>query len=63
MAIIEYKLHPSSKGMVTPNFIKDGGGFHNPDDFTLIGIIKDDVEYYVPDTLTILTLENYRLDS
>ena len=39
-------------------YVEDGGGgFHNPDDFTLVGIIKDDVEYYVPDTLTILTLE------
>ena len=46
MAIIEYKLHPSPNGMVTPSFVEDGGGgFHNPDDFTLVGIIKDDVEY------------------
>jgi len=57
MTIIEYKLHSSPNGLVTPSFVKDGGGFHNPDDFTLVGIIKDDVEYYVPDTLTILTLE------
>ena len=57
MTIIEYKLHPSPNGMVTPDFVNIGGGFHNPDDCTLVGIIEDGVEYYVPDTLTILTLE------
>lgn len=57
MTIIEYKLHPSPKGMVTPSFVKDGGGFYNPDDFTLIGVSEEDAQYYIPDTLTTLTLE------
>ena len=61
MTIIEYKLHPlpssgGSKGMKTPDFVTDGGFWNNPDDFTLIGIVPDGVEYYVPDTVTTYTL-------
>ena len=57
MTIIEYKLHPHHGGMRTPEFVTDGGYWQNPDDFTLIGTVPDGAEYYVPDTLTILTLE------
>jgi hypothetical protein len=56
--IIEYKLHPIPQGgMKIPDFVTDGGHWGNPDDFTLIGTVPDGAEYYVPDTLTILTLE------
>ena len=56
--IIEYKLHPIPQGgMKIPDFVTDGGHWQNPDDFTLIGTVPDGAEYYVPDTLTILTLE------
>lgn len=58
MTIIEYKLHPiPTGGMKTPDFVTDGGYWSNPDDFTLIGIVPDGVEYYVPDTVTTYTLE------
>ena len=61
MAIIEYKLHPVGRGVnisnKIPDFVVDGGYFNNPDDHTFIGIIEDNAEYYIPDTLTTLTLE------
>ena len=57
MKIIEYKLHPSQAGMVIPDFVTDGGYWKNPDDFTLIGTVPSGVEYCVPDTLVIYTLE------
>ena len=57
MTIIEYKLHPIPQGgMKIPDFVTDGGYWHNPDDFTLIGTVPSDVEYYVPDTVTTYTL-------
>ena len=57
MTIIEYKLHPISRGgMKIPEFVTDGGYWQNPDDFTLIGTVPSGVEYYVPDTITTYTL-------
>tara|TARA_Y100000310_G_C20598942_1_gene771985 strand:+ start:923 stop:1222 length:300 start_codon:yes stop_codon:yes gene_type:complete len=56
MTIIEYKLHPSPKGMKVPDFVTDGGYWWNKDDYTLIGTVPDGVEYYVPDTVVTLTL-------
>ena len=58
MTIIEYKLHPIPRGgMKIPDFVTDGGYWFNKDDFTLIGTVPSDVEYYVPDTVTTYTLE------
>ena len=58
MKIAEYKLHgnPNGKGMVTPGFIQNGGYYHNPDDYTMLGFVDDPAEYYLPDTLVYLTL-------
>jgi|TARA_Y100000310_G_C20647664_1_gene797552 hypothetical protein len=54
--IIEYKLHPvASASMTTPNFVRDGGHWYNPDDHTYIGVVPSNAEYYIPDTLVILT--------
>tara|TARA_Y100000310_G_scaffold323523_1_gene383943 strand:- start:46 stop:345 length:300 start_codon:yes stop_codon:yes gene_type:complete len=57
--IIEYKLHPVSingrKTMKIPDFVTDGGYWGNPDDHTLIGSIPDSAEYYVPDSVVVLT--------
>ena len=54
---VEYKMHKCSEGMKTPYFIDDGGHFHNKEDYTIIGTVKDDPEYYIPDTIIYLTLE------
>ena len=58
MKIIEYKLHgnPAGKGMVTPGFVDNGGYYHNPDDYSMIGLVPDPCEWYIPDTITYLTL-------
>ena len=53
---IEYKLHPvTPEGITTPNFVKDGGHWYNPDDHTYIGVVSSNAEYYIPDTLVTLT--------
>ena len=61
MTIIEYKLHPSPKGMQVPNFVTDGGYWPNLDELEkpngsekLIGIGE---EGSIPDSLTTFTLE------
>ncbi len=54
---IEYKLHKYPEGMKTPYFVEEGGYFHNKEDHTIIGTVKEGAEYYIPDTLIYLTLE------
>jgi len=56
MQILEYKLHASANGMFCPPWIKDGGYWNNPDDYTLVGVASDPNEYYIPDTVTKLTV-------
>ena len=56
MQILEYKLHASANGMLCPPWIKDGGYWGNPDDYTLVGVAVDPNEFYIPDTVTRLTL-------
>ena len=54
MAYLKYKLHMTSKGMMTPPWIEDGGYFVDPDTHEMIGYSADeaDREYYIPDTVT-----------
>lgn len=58
MKIIEYKLHGNitGHGMCTPGFVSNGGYYRNPDDYTMIGVVSEPCEWYVPDTITVLTL-------
>ena len=57
MQILEYKLHAGvNTGMICPPFIENGGYWKNPDDFTYVGVSPDSNEYYIPDTVTVLTL-------
>ena len=58
MAIVEYMLHRNEQGhKIVPPFIIDGGHWWNPADFTMVGWVEDNRDYYIPDTLTILTRE------
>ena len=41
--------------MKIPDFVTDGGYWGNPDDHTLIGSVPEGAEYYVPDSVIILT--------
>jgi|TARA_B110000467_G_scaffold17333_1_gene15231 hypothetical protein len=61
MKIVEYKLHAMSNGMTTPGFIRNGGHYSNPDDNTLLGFVPDPCEYYLPDTLQYLTLDEAKI--
>ena len=57
MKIIEYKLHANNEGtMSVPGWAANGGHMQNPDDYTMISANPDSTEYYVPDTLTELTV-------
>ena len=51
---LEYKLHApmNGHGMSTPNFISNGGHWHNDD--KMIGVEPDTTEYYVPETVNVL---------
>jgi len=65
MKIIEYKLHgnPNGSGLITPGFVKEGGYYNNPDDNTMIGVIPEPCEWYVPDTVEELTLAELKTRS
>ena len=53
---LEYKLHApmNGHGMSTPTFITNGGHWYN--DNKMIGVEPDSTEYYVPETVNVLTL-------
>lgn len=60
MAIAEYLLHRNEQGhKIVPPFIVDGGHWWNPADFTMVGWIEDVRDYYIPDTLIVLTKEQF----
>tara|TARA_Y100001954_G_scaffold207032_1_gene230146 strand:+ start:854 stop:1168 length:315 start_codon:yes stop_codon:yes gene_type:complete len=54
--ILEYKMHMTAGGMMTPVWVEDGG-YWAKSDHTKIGWSPDeaDREYYIPDTVTELT--------
>jgi len=60
--IVEYKLiklYAGVTGMMVPGWVEDGGYFKDPDNYTIIGVVLPETEreYYVPDTINILTRE------
>ena len=61
MAVVEYKLNIiNSAGHISqPTFIREGGHWNNPADNTYVGWILDNAKYYVPDTLTKLSKEEF----
>ena len=54
--ILEYKMVKAQEGMQVPDWVEDGGYFGKPD-FSFVGWSPDDDvrEYYIPDTVTVLT--------
>jgi hypothetical protein len=56
--ILEYKMVMTVQGMQVPPWVEDGGYFSKPD-FSFVGWSPDDDvrEYYIPDTVTVLTNE------
>lgn len=55
--IVEYKLDAGHRGMTVPAWVKDGGYYRDPDNFTMMGWTPDAPrEFKVPDTVLVLTL-------
>lgn len=53
--IIEYKLDSGPQGMVCPSWVKDGGYYRDPDDFTMVGWTNDAPrEFKIPDSVIVL---------
>ena len=53
--IIEYKLDAGPQGMTVPTWVKDGGYYRDPDNFTMVGWTPDAPrEFKVPETVTVL---------
>lgn len=52
MPVIEYKLIKTSQGNEVPSFVKNGGHWRNPSDFSMVGWVDPKPrKYYVPDTI------------
>ena len=58
--ILEYKMVKTQEGMQVPDWVEDGGHFGKPD-FSFVGWSPNDNvrEYYIPDTVTVLTNEQF----
>jgi hypothetical protein len=61
MAVIEYMLYRVNGGSrkEIPGFVGDRGHWMSPIDGTFIGWIDDVRDYYVPDTVEILSREQF----
>ena len=53
MVIVEYKLDRGPSGrLITPSWLASGGQFHDPDDYTLVGVVEDPPRRHkVPDAV------------
>jgi hypothetical protein len=53
--IIEYKLDAGERGSVIPPWVKDGGYYRDPDNFTMVGWTNDAPrKFKIPDTVLVL---------
>ena len=61
MAVVEYMHHVylGDHRRHIPGFVKNPGSWHNPADETFIGWTPTNPDFYVPDTLTVLTKEAF----
>lgn len=62
MPVIEYKLIRTKEGNEVPPYVKNGGHWRNPEDFTMIGWVEPEPRrYYVPDTILELDSAAFQL--
>lgn len=61
MAVIEYMMHRinGSNRRAVPDFVGDRGHQQSPIDGSFIGWVDDDRDYYVPDSVEVLTKEQF----
>jgi len=57
MIVLEYKRHIKDGVLVTPEWIQDGGYF--PLNNTWIGINDDNIKYYIPETVKVLSKDQF----
>lgn len=58
MPVIEYKLIKTKEGNEVPPYVKNGGHWRNPADFTMLGWVDPEPrKYWVPDTILELDLD------
>jgi len=57
MKIYEYRKHLINGQVRDPDFITQGGHWYELSSDTYIAIMSDNLPYYVPDTLTVLTTD------
>lgn len=57
--IVKYMMHRNSEGnLITPYFISDGGYFPVGNEY--VGVTVDDDEVYIPETLTVLSEQDFK---
>jgi hypothetical protein len=61
MPVVEYMLHvyDGDHRRHIPGFIHDRGHWYNPSDSTWVGWVRTKTDFYVPDSLTQLTKEDF----
>lgn len=53
--IIEYKLDAGERGSVIPPWVKDGGMYRDPDNYTMVGWTPNAPrKFKIPDTVLVL---------
>jgi hypothetical protein len=53
--IIEYKLDAGERGNTIPHWVKDGGMYRDPDNYTMVGWTPDAPrKFKIPDTVLVL---------
>jgi len=58
MPVIEYKLIKTKEGNEVPPYVKNGGHWRNPADFSMLGWVDPEPrKYWVPDTILELDLD------
>lgn len=58
MAVAEYMFQLQGGKKVIPDFIEDRGHWYNSADHTFVGWIRDDRDFYVPDSIVYLSKED-----
>jgi hypothetical protein len=60
MPVIEYKLVKTANGNEKPGFVKKGGNWRDPTNFSMVGWLEPKPrKYYVPDTIVELDLDAF----
>jgi len=60
MAVVEYMFVVDDMGKrQIPGYVRDRGHWFNEADFTYVGWVKEGRDFWIPDTLVVLTREQF----